>query len=180
MEKIFVDGKQVEVEKIGEGSFAQVYRSMSDKDTVYALVNGCPMKEVLAGIKHQHLPYITCHQPDGNTGVYSMPYYQPLSSNEAYEIYEQIRSTHLKAMREIDKATGWVNANRIQYAEETLNLLKKNDVVPPTVVDAMTIVYNKMVNLGKHCGFDIHDGNFSEDEEGNIIILDVAWEGWKD
>lgn len=177
METITVGGKDLSVEFIGSGTFATVYRSCDDPETAYAVVNGCPMKQAIAGINHPHVPPITPLGQSDGSDVFSMPFYQKLSSDENTGIYYNIREARniaIDRIRSSSKNFGF-KYHGLEVSRETVKCLREQKNVPDSVVDALSLIVERMAPIGADAMLDIHRDNFAEDKDGNIILLDVAW-----
>lgn len=176
-ETILVDSHPVQVKFLACGAHADVYHGADDPSKVYALVTGCPMKEVLKGIKHPHIPYITQHAPFKAWDLFSMPRYNWVSTDTCWEIYREMSSAYHLAKRNIyqqDKDAR-TSTHGLLYSSETIKILKENKSIPESVIDGMSIIYDRMAPLGVDCTFDISAENVAEDDNGNIILLDIAF-----
>lgn len=175
--EIVVDGNRVPVNYIDCGCHAKVYRAVEDPNTVYSVIKKCPVRRLLVGIDHPHIPKITRHDPIEDGQVFSMPYYNPLNrTGSQYRIYRAISNAYDNAKSEVFelRQTRIERQCGMEVVERTIEIVQEGKLVPTSVIEALYILYDKMQPIGSSASFDIHTGNFAEDAKGNIIFLDVA------
>lgn len=184
--EISADGKMFKAEYIGKGMFAKVYRALDGDRRVYAFVTGCYMKEAISDVDHVHVPAIMRHNDVSiysETQVFSMPFYNKLTAKDkdAWETYKELKDACEQAKQEII----WPKIHSVRNvwsvygmdaAQRTIDILREKGTVSTDILDALQIIWDNVSNYGQSCTFEFAPRNLAVDDEGNLILLDIAFD----
>lgn len=179
---IKVDGKPLQASYLGKGHYATCWRV---GDTVYSFVKEEPetgdfSKEALAlwGPDHPQAPQYTRHDSDSEcVGVYSCPFYEPLTPKHE-GAWKEFRYLAKVNDEEWAAHCGRYHGTQLyQLAGDTArNLLErggKDGVLSAETIEALQEVYDAGANYGHDVKFEFARRNLKVNADGKLLFLDV-------
>lgn len=168
MSKITVDGKEMEAEFIGRGSYSQAFRV---GDRVYLITDPWDytkriLSERFQTSKNPHIPKIARHADQANGMMtFSMPYYPPLDIHDnpaASATFDTVRQSKMRA-------------NPLKPNIERAKEMARDKTIPKAIRGALYGMAHAINKYGKPTSwfFDLSLGNTSYDDNHNLVLRDI-------
>lgn len=167
-----------QVEKIGEGAYSKVYRSLINPSKVYIVApNGDNAKEALVNCgNNAHLPKLTrvgiIVIKEIEQVIYSTEYSTEPTGN-AKEIATQLNTLWCNFKRANLSIITVDTSNRAALVETFINSLASHNIAE-SVIDALTILVTELKAFGNHLWLDFPMRNFAMNCDGTLILRDIA------
>lgn len=177
-----IDGEQVEITRIGTGSFSKVYRCKNGR--VYCFVEGDDYsKEAIALFSEgRHIPAIERHNDVylprvGWCNVYSMPFYDKLTNKKVVNCPAKRQALDIKKLWETYYQDNWhmLRGKNNRYGDLVWSFIKYADGrIPESLHAAVVSIYSACANYGDYfLEFPIR--NMAMDADGELVLLDIVY-----
>lgn len=181
-----VDGRAVDVQQIGKGTFAVAYKVVG-KDEVIVIVDeaksGDYAKSILAEANYEdhgnpHLPRVERLGEDSRgRSAFRMPLYRaPLKkadSARAWDQYKALKECWEAALADVRRSTRNLTYDGYRIMDAVVECA--DQYVDGDLVEALEALRDGASNYGSDWTFEFSPRNLATDSKGNLVLLDVLF-----
>lgn len=185
--QITIKNNTLNLRKIGKGKFSTVYENVDNTSEVYAIVktdksyDKCDMsKEAMAEwASGDHVPEIEKIEYDffvsrmGYCDVYKMKrYYKLETGSQANDLANKL----IKIYKSVTSKPAYYNVGtHYAAAMMIINAILECNDIPDTVKESIDSIYSACTKYGDQYMVEFFKRNMMQDDKGNLILLDIAF-----
>jgi hypothetical protein len=182
-------GQTIPVKRIGKGTFATVYRDLSNPGRVFVVVpDDVYDKEIAAEVhrddpNNQHVPHVTYFGDTAEARIYTMPHYKmPLRKADltpkGWADYKEVRECWEGGLEAVRRKRGYGNVfihSGFEVLDAVVECATEKGVSEP-LLEALSDLRDTAANYGASYTFEISPRNVGSDGAQNLVLVDVLFD----